>query len=79
MPAVCAREHLDKARRLRKLLAAYTAAEDLIKVGAYQKGLDPVLDRAVAALPAITGFLQQSSDEPAPFDRTQAALAALPG
>ena len=79
MPAVCSTEYMDKARRLRKLVAAYTAAEDLIRVGAYQKGLDPLLDQAVAALPAITTFLQQSSDDPAPFHQNQASLLALPG
>ena len=54
MPAVCSPEHLEKARRLRKLLAAYTASEDLIRVGAYQKGLDPVLDQAIEVIPALT-------------------------
>ena len=38
--AVCDREHLMKIQRLRKLLAAYAASEDLIRVGAYQKGAD---------------------------------------
>jgi flagellum-specific ATP synthase len=34
MPAVCSGEHLEKARRLRQLLASYSASEDLIRVGA---------------------------------------------
>jgi flagellum-specific ATP synthase len=79
MPAVCAPEHLEKARRLRKLLAAYSASEDLIRVGAYQKGLDPVLDQAIEVIPAVTKFLQQRSDEKAPLPSTLAALKALPG
>ncbi|MGH9378911.1 MAG: flagellum-specific ATP synthase FliI, partial [Terriglobia bacterium] len=78
MTSVCAREHLDKARRLRKLLASHAASEDLIRVGAYQKGLDPVLDRAVAVLPAINNFLEQETEKPAPFAETVAALMALP-
>jgi flagellum-specific ATP synthase len=79
MPAVCTLEHLEKARRLRRLLASYTASEDLIRVGAYQKGLDPWLDQAIAILPALTAFLQQQSDEKAPLLETLAALQALPG
>jgi flagellar biosynthesis/type III secretory pathway ATPase len=79
MPAVCTREHLDKVRRLRKLLAAYTASEDLIRVGAYQKGLDPVLDQAIEAMPSLTAFLQQRGDEKAPLAATLAKLQALPG
>jgi len=79
MPAVCKPEHLEKARRLRKLLAAYSASEDLIRVGAYQKGLDPVLDQAIEMMPALAKFLQQRSDEKAPLNSTLAALQALPG
>jgi flagellum-specific ATP synthase len=79
MPVVCSQKHLEKAGRLRKLLAAYTASEDLIRVGAYQKGLDPVLDQAIDVVPALTKFLQQRGDEKAPLSSTLAALQALPG
>ena len=79
MPSVCTPEHLEKARRLRRLLAAYTASEDLIRVGAYQKGLDPLLDQAIQILPSLTAFLQQRGHEKAPLAGTLAALQALPG
>ena len=79
MPAVCSPEHLEKARLLRQLLAAYSASEDLIRVGAYQKGADQLLDRAIAALPAINLFLQQRKNDPAPFAQTLQALQSLPG
>ena len=79
MPAVCTPEHLDKVRRLRRLLAAYAASEDLIRVGAYQKGLDPVLDQAIEITPAVAKFLQQRADEKAPLATTLTALQALPG
>lgn len=78
MTEVCSREHLEKARRVRRLLAAYAASEDLIRVGAYQKGMDPALDRAVMALPSINAFLQQESGNAAGFDEAVAALLALP-
>jgi flagellum-specific ATP synthase len=79
MPEICSPEVMDKSRRLRKLLAAYAASEDLVRVGAYQKGLDPVLDQALDALPAINEFLQQRVDETPRLDTNQAALMALPG
>ena len=78
MPAVCAENHLEKVRRLRQLLAAYAAAEDLIRVGAYQKGADPLLDRAIAALPRIRAFLQQKKYDTFSYEQTVAALLALP-
>src|SRR5579863_7457118 len=79
MPAVCSTEHLEKVRRLRQLLAAHSASEDLIRVGAYQKGADALLDRAIAALPAVTSFLQQKKNDPAPYPQTLESLLALPG
>jgi flagellum-specific ATP synthase len=79
MPAVSSPEHLAKARRVRQLLAAYFAAEDLIRIGAYQKGSDPVLDQAIAVLPAANGFLQQDRKECAPFEENLKSLLALPG
>src|SRR5208337_3604851 len=79
MPAVTTRAHLEKASRLRRLAAAYAASEDTIRVGAYQKGLDPVLDQALAVQPALAAFLQQRHDEKAPFDQTLSALQAIPG
>ena len=78
MPAVCSSEHLEKARRLRLLLSAYTDAEDLIRVGAYQKGLDPLLDQAISVVPALNTFLQQRAEEKASLEATVAALKALP-
>ena len=79
MTSVCSAEHLEKARKLRQLLAAYAASEDLVRIGAYQKGSDSMLDCAIAALPAIQSFLQQRKDERVSFEETNKALLALPG
>ncbi len=77
MPAVSSSEHLAKATLLRRLLSSYATAEDLIRIGAYQKGSDRLLDQAVAALPAVRGFLQQNRSENAPIDENIRALLAL--
>ncbi|ADW70924.1 FliI/YscN family ATPase [Granulicella tundricola] len=63
MSSIAAPEHLGKARALRILLASYKRSEDLIRIGAYQKGFDTVLDRAVEVLPELNRFLQQTSEE----------------
>ena len=79
MPAVCSAEQIAKVQRLRSFLASYAASEDLIRVGAYQKGGDPTLDQALMALPAITAFVQQRKEEIAPLAETLQSLLALPG
>ncbi len=78
MPSVCSEEHLQKAANVRMLLAAYTQAADLIQIGAYQKGTDPTIDKAVAALPEIDRFLRQRPDEIVSFPETLKRLHALP-
>ena len=78
MPAIISPEHLAKARLLRQLLSSYSSAEDLIRIGAYQKGADPVLDQALAALPALNAFLQQNRSEPAQFETNIKRLLELP-
>jgi len=79
MPAVCGKPHLEKARAVRQLLASYASAEDLIRVGAYQRGTDALLDRATTALPAIHTFLRQEKSERVSFAQSAERLMALPG
>ncbi|HEY7352452.1 MAG TPA: FliI/YscN family ATPase [Terriglobales bacterium] len=77
MPSVCAPAHLEKAGELRQLLAAYSAAEDLVRIGAYQKGADSTLDIALEVLPELRNFLRQEPGESPQFDQTRAQLLDL--
>lgn len=77
MPNIVAPEHLTAANRLRQLLAAYREAEDLIAIGAYQQGANPLVDTAVARIDAIRAFLRQSRDEQPDFQETLTQLYAL--
>lgn len=79
LTSVCTPEHLAKVHRLRQLMAVYANSEDLIRVGAYQKGTDPVMDKAIELTPHVTRYLQQRSDEKATLDEARAQLLALPG
>lgn len=78
MPAIASPEHLAKAGALRQLLASYTRSEDLLRIGAYQRGSDPTLDRAVEVLPHLDGFLRQRAGEVCPQAQTIQRLLALP-
>ncbi|MGA8940618.1 MAG: FliI/YscN family ATPase [Acidobacteriaceae bacterium] len=62
MPRVVSKEHMAKANALRRSMAAYARSEDLIRIGAYEKNADPILDSAVQSLPALNAFLQQNPD-----------------
>jgi flagellum-specific ATP synthase len=78
MSSMVSAEHLAKANALRLMLAAYARSEDLIRIGAYQKGSDPVLDGAIQNLPALQDCLMQKPDTLCTFDDAVAQLMALP-
>jgi len=78
MSSMVSNEHLAKANALRLLMAVYARSEDLIRIGAYQKGSDPLLDSAVENLPALNAFLQQSPRDLGKFTDIVARLTALP-
>jgi flagellum-specific ATP synthase len=63
--------------RLRSALAVYREKEDLISIGAYQPGTDPLLDAAIALRPAMDGFLRQSLGDLTTLDEADHALLSL--
>jgi flagellum-specific ATP synthase len=79
MAAVAAVGHQQKAQTLRRLLAAYSASEDLVRIGAYQKGSDSTLDKALTLIPELDQFLMQKPGDAAPLGETIQRLLALPG
>jgi flagellum-specific ATP synthase len=78
MPSIISVDHMQKVRALRLLMSAHARSEDLIRIGAYQQGSDPVLDKAIAVLPALREFLQQDSKERAHLADNVQKLLDLP-
>ena len=78
MPAVVSKPHLVKANQIRRLLAVYKSSEELIRIGAYQKGGDPELDGAIALMPSLRDFLVQDSHEAAGMQDSLDRLMQLP-
>ncbi len=66
-------------RRVRSLLAAHREKADLISIGAYQPGTDPLVDEALVKRQAIEDFLCQGPEEPSTAEEADAGLRALAG
>jgi flagellum-specific ATP synthase len=79
MSSLVSEEHLAKAKALRLLMAAYARSEDLIRIGAYHRNTDPVLDSAIENLPALHTFLQQRPEKLSSYKDTATQLMALAG
>ena len=77
MERVATPGHKVAARDLRGLLAAHADARDLISIGAYVRGSDPAVDRAIDLTPAINAFLRQRADDVTPFESAIQGLVAI--
>ena len=77
MGDVTTKEHRASAGLLRNLLAVHKKNEDLINIGAYVKGSDPVCDKAILMMGDINSFLRQSTDEKIDYDTTIQTLLQL--
>lgn len=63
MKDIVPKEHSRAAEQLKQLMGVYQKAEDLIQIGAYKRGTDQEVDRAIDAKGWIDQFLKQSTTE----------------
>lgn len=69
--------HKLAASKIRTLLALYRKNEDLINIGAYVKGSDRNVDKAIALMGEINAFLTQSTSDKIDFNEALAQLNKL--
>ena len=65
------------ATTVRRLLAARRDAKDLIDIGAYVRGSNPLVDRALRQADVIDGFLRQDMDDLTPAPVSWGALGEI--
>ncbi|KTD98878.1 MULTISPECIES: flagellar protein export ATPase FliI [unclassified Pseudoalteromonas] len=79
MPQVVSEPHMQQARVLKQVYSMYQQNKDMITLGAYQKGTDPMLDQAINMMPRVNGFLQQGMRDVISYDDGLQGLAQLLG
>ncbi len=67
------------AGRFKDVLATYQKNEDMINLGAYQKGANAEIDRAIELYPHFTNFLKQPFEEPVNLAQSRDLLLKLTG
>lgn len=70
MSEIATPEHKKAAGDMRNLLSVYNKNADLINIGAYVRGSDKNVDRALRLMDDINSFLQQTIDDKTDFDST---------
>ncbi|NCT82409.1 MAG: flagellar protein export ATPase FliI [Comamonadaceae bacterium] len=77
MALVADKGHQQAAREIKALAARYEQVRELMPLGAYVPGADPLTDRAVRLFPQIEAFLHQGVNEPAALGETLQRLAEI--
>ena len=77
MGDVTTSEHRAAAGIIRNLMAVHTKNEDLINIGAYVSGSDPLCDKAIAMMNDINAFLKQSTKDKVNYEETITSLIQL--
>ncbi|OTP82854.1 flagellar protein export ATPase FliI [Gilliamella apicola] len=77
MTDLTATEDEKKSRLFKQLFSSFQRNRDLINVGAYVAGTDPLLDKAITLYPAMQKFLQQGIYEHCGYEDACQQLAAI--
>jgi flagellum-specific ATP synthase len=64
-------------RQAREAMSAYSNMEELIRIGAYRAGADPLIDRAIALNPAVEAFLSQNPNDATSLDDSFQGLSDI--
>ncbi|OOZ36999.1 flagellar protein export ATPase FliI [Solemya velesiana gill symbiont] len=70
-------DHQDAARAFKQLYSIYRQNQDLISVGAYERGSGERIDAAIDAMPSLEAFLRQDMFTRVPLEESLAALMTL--
>jgi flagellum-specific ATP synthase len=77
MPNIVDTGHHTSALRIKDTMAVYKNAEDLISIGAYNRGSNPKIDYAIDKIEIINNFLKQGIKEKVSFESTIEELTSL--
>lgn len=77
MTEITSKEHQRSAQQLRQLYSAYQRNQDLINLGAYVPGSDPIVDAAISLHPDIKAFLAQDMHTAVNLEKSKQALLQL--
>lgn len=77
MPSLVDEEHRLVADKVRRILTIWRQNEDLVNIGAYQRGTNRDIDSAIDTYPRVVKALSQRENETVPLAKTLEALSSL--
>lgn len=77
MSDIVSKEHKQMANEIKKIMAVYKDAEDLINIGAYVRGSNESIDNAIDKINDINEFLSQKTDEKFSFSEVYESMKKI--
>ncbi|GEN55778.1 flagellum-specific ATP synthase [Halolactibacillus alkaliphilus] len=77
MPQITTEKEQKLANELRAYLSSYEENYELIQIGAYKRGSNPQVDRAIALHPKIISFLKQGIEEDCTRETAMSQIESL--
>ncbi len=77
MRSVISPEHREWSGKIREWMATYVQVEDLLNLGAYQRGSNPRIDTAILVHDRIEQLLRQGIEDGASLDETLGAMRGI--
>ncbi len=77
MPQIVDPQHMKMAMYIKELLSAYESMEDLVNLGLYKIGSNPIVDKVIAHKGEIDAFFRQSFKERADLSSSLQHLKSL--
>ena len=77
MTDIITSEHKTLAGEIKRIMAVYKEAEDLINIGAYVKGSSKKIDNAIEVIDNIIGFIEQDTEDNFTFDEVLSQMSSI--
>lgn len=74
MPHIISSEHQQRAQQFKQIYATFRQNQDLINVGAYSRGSDPLIDEAITLFPALQQLLRQGMEQAVNWQQSDNSL-----
>jgi flagellum-specific ATP synthase len=74
MKEIVSNEHSEAAEQLKRMLSIYKSSEDLINIGAYQRGSNPEIDEALQYIQSIWDYTKQKTSEKLTYEEAHERL-----
>ncbi|WP_448587791.1 FliI/YscN family ATPase [Thermocrinis sp.] len=77
MPQLVSKDHMTMALYIKEMLSAYESMEELVNLGLYTQGTNPVVDKVIKHQQAIKDFFRQDHKTPVDFKESLSSLTEI--